>query len=115
MDIKDNLSEWGVNAIALIAGLMGGLVAIAMSEKVISFRSALSQVITAATFSGYGTEMLAKWWGLDSNPSVCGLIGLCLGICGMYVARGVIRIGKRFEKNPTNFLKNKDDENTNNH
>lgn len=107
MDIKSKLAEWGISAIALVAGLIGGFIAITMSEKETSFRNAVSQIITAAAFSGYGTEWVSKWFRLDFTPSIYGIIGLCLGICGMYVARGIIKIGKRFEANPTNILNKK--------
>lgn len=104
-DIKDLLHEWGLNAYAALAGLIGGFIAITMDEKQVSFRSALTQVASALAFSGYGTEWLAKWWNLENNPSTCGLLGLCLGICGLYLSRGVLKVGKKFSKNPINFIK----------
>jgi hypothetical protein len=111
MDIKEKFSEWGINAIAATAALIGSFIHITMDEKQLSFRSALAQIISAFAFGGYGTEWFAKWLGFEEKASVCGLLGLCLGICGIYAARGVIKIGKRFESNPVKFIKNKGGDN----
>ncbi len=107
MDIKKILSDWGVNAIALMAGTIGGLIAIVLSDQDISFRSAVAQILCAIAFSGYGAERVAIWLNWQNNPSACGLLGLCLGISGLLLARGVINMGKRFAKDPVKFIKTK--------
>lgn len=105
MDIQERLSEWGVNAIATVAGMIGGLITIALNEKGMSFKSAIAQMLCAMAFSAFGTELFAKWLHLDSMPSICGLLGLILGLCGMFLAKGVLKVGKKFEKNPGQFIK----------
>lgn len=105
MDIKERLAEWGINAIAAAASMVGGLIAITMNDKEISFRSAMAQILCAVGFAGFGAELFAKWLRLDAMPSVCGLLGLVLGLCGLFIAKGVLKIGKKFEKNPEAFIK----------
>ena len=107
MDIKKLLADWGFNAVALVAGTIGSVVKLTLDDKEISFRSAIAQVSASMAFSGYGTEWLAKWFHLEANPSACGFLGLCLGICGLYVAKGVTKWGKKFEKDPESFIKTK--------
>lgn len=104
MSIKETLAEWGINAIALVAGFIGAFIAVTISEKEISFRSAMAQISCAIGFAGYGAEWLGQKLHLSGSPSACGLMGLVLGICGLYVARGIIKYGKAFEKNPTSFI-----------
>ncbi|MFT4062199.1 MAG: hypothetical protein QM642_07570 [Edaphocola sp.] len=105
--MKKGFSEWGVNAIAMLSGIVGSLISISVDEKEKSFRSAAAQLLCGAGFSGFGAEFLANWLKIADRPNVLGIIGLVLGIAGMYVAKGIIKMGKRFESNPTKFIKNK--------
>ena len=115
MDVKKFLSEIGINAIALLAGAIGGLIAVVMSEKQVSFRSALAQILCAVAFAGYGAERVVIWLDWQSNPSATGLLGLCLGLTGMQVARGISNWMRRFEKDPVSFIKNKGGSNVADH
>lgn len=104
MSIKELFSEIGLSLVAVIGGIGGSLLSIVMNDKQISFKGAIAQMISGIMFSGYGTEFLLKWLHLEEKSSLVGLLGFCLGMCGMMVAKGVLKIGKRFERNPTKFL-----------
>lgn len=105
MDIKERLAEWGINAIASAGSMIGGLIALTTNDKEVSFRSAIAQMLCAVGFAGFGAEFVAKWLRLEAVPSVFGLLGLVLGICGLFIAKGFLYLGKEFAKNPRAFFK----------
>jgi len=107
MDIKKQFAEWGINAIAAVAAFFGAIIYLTVSEKEFRFRESIGQVISALAFAGWGTEFVVKWLRQESSPSVCGLLGLAIGICGLFAAKGVIKLGKRFEADPAAFLTKK--------
>lgn len=107
MNIQLVLAEWGINAIAMVAGTIGGYIILTLDNKEISFRNASCQIVSSMAFSGYGTEWLIKWFRLEPSPSATGFVGLCFGICGLYAAKGVIKWGQKFAKDPISFIKNK--------
>lgn len=102
-DLKKILAEWGINAIALAAGMVGSVLIITLSDKPMTFRFAMAQIVCGIAFSGYGTTVVVDIFHLTA-PGWIGLIGLALGLLGMHVAKGLIRIGKRFEKNPIDTI-----------
>lgn len=103
--MKQIFSEWGINVVSLLAGMIGGVLHVVMDERTFSFKRALAQILAAMAFSGYGTEWLVHLLGWEDKVSVIGLIGLCLGICGIMLAKAVFGEGKKFEKNPLSYLK----------
>lgn len=107
MDIKKELADLGVNAVGMVAGLMGSFVTSVLDENEFSFKKSLFNVIIAVPLSAYGTTAVAHWMGWLDKPQYLGVVGLGLGICGKYIGRGILKLGKRFEKNPTSFVKNK--------
>lgn len=65
MNIKELLADWGINAIALVAAMIGGLLHVVMDENQFSYKSACAQILSATAFGGYGTEWLIKWLGWE--------------------------------------------------
>lgn len=106
---REILTELGANPIGLVAGFVGGLIAVVMNEGEVSLKSGIAQVLSALAFSAYGTELIVDWLDLRKDVSTIGLMGLCLGLSGIFIAKGIMNIGKRFEHNPFDLLnKNKD-------
>lgn len=118
MDLKELMEGFGVNPIGAVGGIIGGVITIVMNKDNKSWRMAVAQMLSAISFSSWGTEWVAnlggKWLSLNETPSTYGLTGLCLGLCGMMLVRGVRSIGNSFEKNPFNFNNNKEKGNSNN-
>lgn len=104
MDIKQKLYEWGISAVALVAGATGAILNVTLNDKLTSFRSAFAQLIAGVVTSGYGSTVLVEWLHIESTGTV-GLIGLFLGLAGMYIARGIMRLGESFAKDPVDTIK----------
>lgn len=104
MSIKQHLAEFGINAVGLVAGILGGFIAVVLNDNEISFRSAIAQILSAMGFSAYGTEIVVNWLSWEEKVSTIGLIGLCLGLSGILVAKGVLKIAESFSKNPVRFI-----------
>lgn len=107
MDIKKELAELGVNVVGMVAGVAGSFVTSVLDEKLFSFRNALFNVIIAVPLSAYGTTAIAYYFNWLDKPQFLGVIGLGLGLCGRYIGRGILNLGKKFEKNPVKFIKTK--------
>lgn len=108
MSVKQTLAEWGINAVGLVAGLLGGVIAVVMNDKEIHFKSAIAQILSAVGFSAYGTEIVVGWLGWSEKVSTIGLLGMCLGLSGILFAKGVLKIASNFSDNPFSFInKNK--------
>lgn len=108
MSVKQYLAEWGINAVGLVAGLLGGVIAVVMNDKEIHFKSAVFKILSAVGFSAYGTEIVVGWLDWQEKVSTIGLIGLCMGISGFLFAKGVIKIMQYFSENPLSLItKNK--------
>ena len=107
MAFKEILLEWGVNPISIVAGAIGGLIAVVMNENEFSFKKAIAQLLCALACSGWGTDWLISWLGWEEKISFIGLVGLFLGLCGISIAKGLMLIGKQFETNPLIHFKNK--------
>lgn len=105
MAFKEILLEWGVNPISIVAGAIGGLIAIVMNENEFSFRRALAQLLCALACSGWGTDWIINWLGWEEKISYIGLVGLFTGLCGISIAKGFMLIGKQFETNPLTYIK----------
>lgn len=104
MDIKQKLFEWGINAVALVAGTVGAIINVTLNDKLTSFRSAFAQMMAGIVCSGYGSTVLVDWLKITS-PGATGLTGLFLGLAGMYISRGIMRLGERFAKDPVETIK----------
>lgn len=109
MDIKKELADLGINLVGMLAGISGSFVSSVLDEKEFSFRTAIFNVIIAVPLSAYGTMAVSEYLKWADKPQYLGLVGLALGICGKYVGRGILKLGRRFEKNPTSFIQNKGD------
>lgn len=104
-DIKKFLVEWGLNPIALAGGIVGAIISIVIDEKITSFKEAVAYISCALAFSGWGTEYIAIKINIVESPSTLGLIGLCFGICGLHIAKGVKSMSKKFARNPEKYIK----------
>lgn len=113
MAFKEILLEWGINPISIVAGSIGGLIAVVMNESEFSFKRALAQILCALAFSGWGTDWLIIWLGWEEKISFIGMVGLFLGMCGIAIAKGFMLIGKQFEKDPLAFFKIKKNDTNN--
>ena len=104
MDIKKELADFGINAVGMIGGISGSFVKSVLDETEFSFRRALLNVIIAVPLSAYGTMAVAFYFNIGNRPEYLGVIGLSLGMCGSYIGKGIMKLGKRFEKNPENYI-----------
>lgn len=104
MDIKKELADFGINAVGMVGGIAGSFVKSVLDETEFSFRRAILNVIIAVPLSAYGTMAVALYFNISNRPEYLGVIGLALGLCGSYIGKGIMKLGKRFEKNPENYI-----------
>lgn len=111
MDIKKELADFGINAVGMVGGIAGSFVKSVLDESEFSFRRSIFNVIIAVPLSAYGTMAAANYFGLEGKPEYLGVIGLALGMCGSFIGKGIMKLGKRFEKNPENYMPIKNNKN----
>ncbi|PLW79056.1 hypothetical protein [Cohaesibacter celericrescens] len=93
----------GIKLAHLVAGFFGGLVrAIIHPDRSVTYT--IGATIVGALFSGYMTPvampLVDRYLGY-SDPSVGGSVGFMLGLCGLAISDGVVKLAKRWRDNPT--------------
>ncbi len=105
-DIKDLLSEFGINAVGALWGVSGAFVAVIINDKHQSFWKALGVIVAGFLIGAGGTNLLGHWFGIEST-FVHGGLGFILGINGVRIINAIVKLGKKFEENPAGFINKK--------
>ncbi|KAB2863786.1 MAG: hypothetical protein F9K43_18635 [Bauldia sp.] len=100
-----DLSYFGVNLLHFVAGAIGGLIRGLSRPDQGWPRRAVASLIGAFT-AGYGTPVVAPvaiaqlaGYGVTVDAAA-GLIGFLLGLAGLSICEGVIRLARRWRDNP---------------
>lgn len=92
----------GVKLAHLVAGFFGGLVrAIIHPDRSITYT--IGATIVGALTAGYLTPvalpLAERWFG--SDPSFGGSVGFVVGLCGIALTDGIVKMAKRWRENPS--------------
>lgn len=105
----DPIAFLGVKVVHIVAGLMGGMVR-AITRPDISWGRRVGTGIVGALVAGYGTPIAAPmiWHWLPDHVTarltygeVEGLAGFVLGLTGLSLADGAVRMAREWRDNPT--------------
>lgn len=100
--MKEYLDHLGISTSALIAGLVGGLMSMSIMPQ-LTFRRAITALIGGGACAAYLTPLAVEWLGLASRNLENGL-AFALGIGGMRIIGGILKLWSRFEKAPEEVL-----------
>lgn len=103
-EIKQFLIEMGLSLTAVAAGFAGAVAAIYQSEQRLSLRKVTGMLIVGMLASGYLTPFLSKW--VNISPSFQNVLSFLVGMTGMHIVGGILKIGQHFEQNPVRTMKN---------
>ena len=97
------LTSFGSARSYVAFSLGGALVALALTPSMSRWEAVLSLLgnVAVAVFAGPGT---LAWLGVQSEPVKHLLHGI-LGLTGVSVARGLVRLGQAFETDPAGTLR----------
>ena len=91
--------ELGLRVSTLVAGLVGGVLALSMMPQ-LTWRRAMTAVIGGGACAAYGTPIVAEATGLASRHMENGL-AFVLGVIGMNILGGVFKLSERWRDRPT--------------
>ena len=100
--IREIFDHIGVSTSAMIAGLVGGLMSLSMLPQ-LTFRKAVAAMIGGAACAAYLTPLAVEWAGLSSRNLENGL-AFALGIGGMRIIGGILKLWSKFEAAPEDVL-----------
>ena len=91
----------GIKVYHLLAGLAGGMVR-AIIRPGGSTWSGVGTCIVGALTAAYWTPITAPWLSAylesEANSSIEGATGFAIGVSGMAVAEGILRVAQNFRK-----------------
>lgn len=96
--MKEIFDHLGVSASAMVAGLVGGLMSLSMLPQ-LTFRKAVAALIGGGACAAYLTPLAVEYAGVGSRNLENGL-AFALGIGGMRIIGGILKLWERFEKSP---------------
>ena len=85
-----------------IAGFIGALLSLSF-VKVLEPRHVYVSVATGSASAHYGTPILGYLLGLP--PSILPGVAFLLGLMGMNLIPGLLKVSEEFSKNPIRFIK----------
>ncbi len=91
--------ELGLRVSSLVAGLVGGVLALSMMPK-LTFRKSVTAVIGGGACAGYATPIVADVLSLASRNVENGL-AFVLGVVGMNILGGLFKLSERWRERPT--------------
>lgn len=91
--------ELGFKVSTLVAGLVGGVLALSMMPQ-LTWRKAMTAVIGGGACAAYATPIAAEFLGLASRHMENGL-AFVLGVVGMNVLGGIFKLSERWRDKPT--------------
>ncbi|WP_068312581.1 hypothetical protein [Polycladidibacter hongkongensis] len=93
----------GLKIMHLIAGLCGGLVRVIVHPRA-SLANTIGATVVGALVAGYLTPVVApvleRWLG-PTDAGVEGATGFMLGMCGLALSEGLIKLARRWRDDPT--------------
>lgn len=93
----------GVKLAHLVAGFFGGLVRAIIHPKR-SIYYAVGACTVGALSAGYLTPLVlpvATKWTTASVVSLSGSVGFLVGLCGLAVTEGIVKLARRWSDSPT--------------
>lgn len=100
----------GIKLVHVSAGFFGGLVRAIVSSReeregswFLWFLRSVGTAIVGALFAGHLTPIVApiiSGWSNVRDVSVEGATGFVLGLCGLALSEGLIKIARRWRENP---------------
>jgi hypothetical protein len=91
--------ELGLKVSTLVAGLVGGVLALSMMPQ-LTWRKAMTAVVGGGACAAYATPIAAEMLGLASRHLENGL-AFVLGVIGMNILGGIFRLSERWRDRPT--------------
>jgi hypothetical protein len=91
--------ELGLKVSTLVAGLVGGVLAMSMMPQ-LTLKKSLAAVFGGAGCAAYATPIAAEVLGMTSRHFENGL-AFGLGVVGMNVLGGVFKLSERWREKPT--------------
>jgi len=88
-------------AATLIAGFVGGILAVA-HQKGITFFEALVQVASGLASAYYGILLVQNF--IELKISAAAGFGFVFGLTGMYLIGGILTLSKKFLENPQKVI-----------
>ena len=85
-----------------IVGFAGALVGVFVRGK-LPFITRASMVIAGIACAGYITPAVALWFGMVS-PEYFSAIAFAIGLTGLQVTGGLIKLGEDIRKNPHKYI-----------
>lgn len=89
----------GLKVSTLVAGLVGGVLALSMMPQ-LTWRKAMTAVVGGGACAAYATPIAAEVLGLGSRHLENGL-AFVLGVIGMNILGGVFTLSEQWRKRPT--------------
>jgi hypothetical protein len=99
MKLNGWTDELGLKVSTLVAGLIGGVLALSMMPQ-LTWRKAMTAVIGGGACAAYATPIAAEILGLTSRHLENGL-AFILGVIGMNILGGIFRLSERWRDRPT--------------
>ncbi|AEV37575.1 hypothetical protein PSE_3067 [Pseudovibrio sp. FO-BEG1] len=100
----------GIKLVHVSAGFFGGLVRAIVSSKeerkdgwLLWLLRTVGTAIVGALFAGHLTPIAAPFissWSNVRDASVEGATGFVLGLCGLALSEGLVKIARRWRENP---------------
>lgn len=91
--------ELGFKVSSLVAGLVGGVLALSMMPQ-LTFRKAVAAVLGGGACAAYATPVVAEFLALTSRHIENGL-AFVLGVIGMNLLGGLFKLSERWRDKPT--------------
>jgi Kef-type K+ transport system membrane component KefB len=91
--------ELGLKVSSLVAGLVGGVLALSMMPH-LTWRRAMAAVVGGGACAAYATPIAAEVLGLASRHMENGL-AFILGVIGMNILGGIFRLSEKWRDRPT--------------
>lgn len=101
---KAFLNEVGLEAAPLFAGLFGAVTTVYRSDRKLTMREIIGLLIVGMFTAGYLTPIIAKW--LNISAPMQNALSFLVGMIGMQVVGGVLKVGRKFEKDPEKTIRN---------
>ncbi len=91
--------ELGLKVSSLVAGLIGGVLALSMMPQ-LTFRKAVAAVLGGGACAAYATPVVAELLNLTSRHVENGL-AFVLGVIGMNLLGGLFKLSEQWRNKPT--------------
>jgi len=81
-------------------GAAGALTGMLLPNKKVSWRSRIAHLIAGAMTAGYVSPVLIYYCGIENQPLANAIVFIC-GLTGMYIAGGLLNVGRKFRDDPS--------------